>query len=88
MAERLPFGDHESYGPARLDSIRSVGEAGVVCTLKDAVKLGPLLESELPVWYLDERVEWTAGGTRLRRGVHRTVRPRRGASPIPPMQGA
>ena len=88
VAERLPFGDHESYGPARLDSIRSVGEAGVVCTLKDAVKLGPLLESELPVWYLDERVEWTAGGTRLRRGVHRTVRPRRGASPIPPMQGA
>lgn len=69
---RLAFRDHEEFGPAELARIRAGGSNGVICTLKDAVKLGPLFAGDLPVWYLEERTVWGAGKRRLRNGVIRT----------------
>jgi tetraacyldisaccharide 4'-kinase len=71
-AGRMAFRDHEPFGPAELDRIRA-GGTGVVCTLKDAVKLGPLLAGDRPVWYLEERTVWGDGERRLRSGVLRTA---------------
>lgn len=70
---RLTFRDHEPYGPRRLDTIRAAASSGIVCTLKDAVKLGPLLADDAPVWYLEEEAVWEAGEMQLRRGVLRTA---------------
>lgn len=66
----IAFPDHEPFGPDRLERlVATAREGGVVCTLKDAVKLGPLLEGRLPVWYVEERPRWERGGEVLRRGV-------------------
>lgn len=73
VANRLAFRDHEPYGPGRLDTVRSAATAGIVCTLKDAVKLGPLLADDIPVWYLAEQAVWETGERQLRRGVLRTA---------------
>jgi tetraacyldisaccharide 4'-kinase len=78
---RLAFRDHEPFEEAELSRIRAEGPSGVVCTLKDAVKLGPLLAGELPVWYLEERPEWGVGRRRLRNGVLRTCSG--GGLPVP-----
>ncbi len=69
VAGRLAFRDHEPYGPRQLDRIRENAADGIVCTLKDAVKLGPLLANDVPVWYLEEEVVWESGERRLRDGV-------------------
>ena len=71
-AGRMAFRDHEPFGPVELERIRA-GGTGVVCTLKDAVKLGPLFAGDRPVWYLEERAEWGEGEHRLRSGVLRTA---------------
>ena len=73
VASRLAFRDHEPYGPGRLDTVRSAAADGIVCTLKDAVKLGPLLADDVPVWYLAEEPVWESGERRLHRGVLRTA---------------
>ena len=65
----LAFRDHEPYASRQLERILTAGTGGVVCTLKDAVKLAPLLADDVPVWYLEEEVVWEAGKERLRRGV-------------------
>jgi tetraacyldisaccharide 4'-kinase len=70
---RLAFRDHEPFGPVELGRIRECGPGGVVCTLKDAVKLGPLLAADLPVWYVEEQPAWGAGKRRLRNGILRTA---------------
>lgn len=72
-ASRLAFRDHEPYASRQKESILEAGQGGVVCTLKDAVKLAPLLADDVPVWYLEEEVVWEAGEERLRRGVLRTA---------------
>jgi len=69
VVERLTFRDHEPYGPRDLARIREFASDGIVCTLKDAVKLGPLFADEVPVWYLEEVAEWDSGAERLRHGV-------------------
>lgn len=69
VRSRLAFRDHEPFGPVQLDAIRASSPDGVICTLKDAVKLGPLLADELPVWYLEEEPAWGAGERRLRHGT-------------------
>lgn len=73
VANRFVFRDHEPYAPQRVDELREAATGGIVCTLKDAVKLGPLLADELPVWYLEEEAVWDSGETQLRRGVLRTA---------------
>jgi len=73
VSSRLTFRDHEPYAPRQLETIRAAAAGGIVCTLKDAVKLGPLLADDVPVWYLEEEAAWESGETRLRRGVLRTA---------------
>jgi tetraacyldisaccharide 4'-kinase len=78
----LAFADHEAFGPARLAELVEAGAAGgVVCSLKDAVKLGPLLADRLAVWYVEERPVWVRGGDSLRRAVLRRAA---GAAGRPP----
>ncbi len=73
-ARPLRFRDHESYLGRALDAVRSAASpAGVVCTLKDAVKLGPLLADRVPVWYLEEEPSWWLGERALRAGVARAA---------------
>jgi len=72
VGSRLAFRDHEPFGTAQLQAIRDTASDGVICTLKDAVKLGPLLAAELPVWYVEEEPVWGEGERRLRRGTVRT----------------
>jgi tetraacyldisaccharide 4'-kinase len=68
----LAFADHEAFGPGRLTELAEAATAGgVVCSLKDAVKLGPLLAGRLAVWYVEERAVWTRGGEALRRAILR-----------------
>ncbi|MFO7588266.1 MAG: tetraacyldisaccharide 4'-kinase [Gemmatimonadota bacterium] len=68
----LAFRDHEPFAPDRLARLLDAArEGGVVCSLKDAVKLGPLLADRVPVWYVEERPRWQLGGEVLRRGVLR-----------------
>ncbi len=55
----LSFADHHSYGTASIQRIRdaATGHAAVVCTLKDAVKLGSHWPSSaVPLWYLSQSV--------------------------------
>jgi tetraacyldisaccharide 4'-kinase len=57
------FRDHHAYGPddvARL--VRAADGAAVVCTLKDAVKLGPLWPRQREaLWYVSQRVTFDRG---------------------------
>jgi tetraacyldisaccharide 4'-kinase len=57
------FRDHHAYGPddvARL--VRAADGAAVVCTLKDAVKLGPLWPRQCEaLWYVSQRVTFDRG---------------------------
>ena len=69
VGNRLAFRDHEPFGTVQLEAIRNSTRDGVICTLKDAVKLGPLLADELPVWYVEEEPLWGEGVRRLRHGI-------------------
>ena len=56
--ERVGLPDHFAYGEGDIRGLLEVaGERGIACTLKDAVKLVPLVGERTPVWYLAERVE-------------------------------
>lgn len=84
---RLAFRDHEPYASRQLESILTAGTGGVVCTLKDAVKLGPLLADEVPVWYLEEEAIWEVGEAQMRRGVLRTAVVHHITGPADSLQG-
>lgn len=57
------FRDHHRYSPADVAALsaRGVRCDRVVCTLKDAVKLGPLWPHGSPLWYVSQRVEVERG---------------------------
>lgn len=58
-AQPLTFGDHHAYDATSVGRIAAAarGMDGVVCTLKDAVKLEKLWQgSVLPLWYLSQSV--------------------------------
>lgn len=62
------FPDHHVYGSA--DAVRlgrdATSHGRVVCTMKDAVKLGPLWPREAgPLWYVSLRCEVEAGGAEV-----------------------
>jgi tetraacyldisaccharide 4'-kinase len=62
--DALPFPDHHAYSVADVARIRRYTVPGTttVCTLKDAVKLGPLWPREAePLWYVSQRVEFDFG---------------------------
>lgn len=53
------FADHHTYSAAEATAIATdaSGSSGVICTLKDAVKLGPVWPREAPpLWYLSQSV--------------------------------
>lgn len=57
--DALLFGDHHAYGTTDVETLarRADGMDRVVCTLKDAVKLGPRWPRQAPpLWYVSQRV--------------------------------
>jgi|SRR5579883_1445579 len=61
----IAFRDHHRYTAADVAEIRRRAPPGVtvICTLKDAVKLGALWPREAePIWYVSQRVEFERGG--------------------------
>ena len=58
------FGDHYRYtaADARALGVRATRYDRVVCTLKDAVKLGPLWPGPTTLWYVSQRVVVERGG--------------------------
>lgn len=74
--ESAAYPDHHAFGPG--DVAELVRRASVtdltICTLKDAVKLGPQWPRQAPgVWYLSQAVEVERGGALLREALHRLV---------------
>jgi tetraacyldisaccharide 4'-kinase len=66
--EPLAFADHHAFDAADVARIARSGarHAGVVCTLKDAVKLAPLWPpSGPPLWYVSQRAVVERGGAVL-----------------------
>ncbi|MEO7711799.1 MAG: tetraacyldisaccharide 4'-kinase [Gemmatimonadaceae bacterium] len=64
----LAYPDHHAFDARDIARIAraSAGCDGVVCTLKDAVKLGPLWPpSAPPLWYVSQHVVFERGGTAL-----------------------
>jgi len=62
--DAVVFPDHHRYTVADVAAIRqrATAAATVVCTLKDAVKLGGLWPREAgPIWYVSQRVEFERG---------------------------
>jgi len=63
--ERAPFADHHAYNREDVAALvrRAARVDRVVCTLKDAVKLGPLWPDPGPTpWYVSQRVIVEDGG--------------------------
>lgn len=76
LPSTLPLEDHADFGPALVNRIRKLaGQDGVICTLKDAVKLrqtvGADRELPFPIWFLAVRLEWGEDGAALRRSLVR-----------------
>jgi tetraacyldisaccharide 4'-kinase len=68
------FGDHHAFTTADASSLmqRLPAPATVVCTLKDAVKLGPLWPDPGPsLWYLSQRIVVEQGAELLDAGLSR-----------------
>ncbi|MGA1308977.1 MAG: tetraacyldisaccharide 4'-kinase [Gemmatimonadaceae bacterium] len=76
-----PFPDHAAFTDADLAALSSRAAAAdwVVCTLKDAVKLGPRWPRNAPrLWYLSQRVEIDRGAEVLDALLDRSVARRDG----------
>jgi tetraacyldisaccharide 4'-kinase len=84
----LRFPDHHAFSATDAtriaDTVRNAtGDlAGVVCTLKDAVKLGPLWPREAPpLWYVSQTVVVERGAEALDRAFARVLAARAGTAP-------
>lgn len=80
----LAFPDHHAFDAADVARIASSGasRAGVVCTLKDAVKLGPLWPSSgPPLWYVSQRAVVERGGAALDASLEGILAARAAAPP-------
>ncbi|MBP6773917.1 MAG: tetraacyldisaccharide 4'-kinase [Gemmatimonadaceae bacterium] len=78
------FADHHAYTAAEAETIASgaSGCAGVICTLKDAVKLEPLWPREAPpLWYLSQSVVVERGAEVLDRVLTRVLTARTATAP-------
>lgn len=72
------FGDHHAFGLGDARRLAREAESAqfTVCTLKDAVKLGPLWPpSAPPLWYLSQRVSIELGAEALEGLARRLSRP-------------
>lgn len=67
------YPDHYPFPPAAVAALAlEAGARGLVCTLKDAVKLEARLPTGTPLWYVPDVLEWESGEGALRallRGV-------------------
>jgi tetraacyldisaccharide 4'-kinase len=82
--ERLAFADHHAFDARDVARIVRSGarRSGVVCTLKDAVKLAPLWPSSAPpLWYVSQRVVVEHGGAALDASLEGILAARVAASP-------
>lgn len=82
VARRFP--DHHRFTAAEAEAIArdAAGTAGVVCTLKDAVKLAPLWPREAPVlWYLSQSVVVDRGAEAFDRAFGRLLAVRAATAP-------
>lgn len=65
---RMPYRDHHAFSPEDVARITSAGARHdhVICTLKDAVKLGPLWpDGQAPLWYVSLSGEVESGAATL-----------------------
>ena len=88
--ELAAFPDHDAFSAADLVALsaRAQGVDRVVCTLKDAVKLGPRWPRNAPrLWYLSQRVIIERGGEVLRALLDRSVARVMGDLKFPPTAG-
>ena len=77
--ELVAEGDHHAYSAQDAASLarRAAGVDAVICTLKDAVKLGPVWPREAsPLWYLSQRVVVEDGAPELDRILATLAAPR------------
>jgi tetraacyldisaccharide 4'-kinase len=68
VLDPVPFADHHAFDAHDVARIVRSAErrAGVVCTLKDAVKLAPVWPpSAPPLWYVSQRAVVERGGAAL-----------------------
>ncbi len=82
VVRRYP--DHRAFSAADAASIArdAAGTAGVVCTLKDAVKLAPVWPREAPIlWYLTQSVVVDRGAEVLDRAFGRLLAARAPTTP-------
>ena len=73
------FGDHHAYDDADVQRLaeRAARAEIVVCTLKDAVKLGPLWPREAPpLWYVSQRLDLERGAAAMDALLSRVLRAR------------
>lgn len=65
--ESIAFRDHHRFTKDEADRLaaRAVHHDRIVCTLKDAVKLGPLWPGPSPLWYVSQRVDVESGAGAL-----------------------
>ena len=86
----LRFGDHHAFTPqdiARIAALAVPGEL-VVCTLKDAVKIGPGWPRAAPaLWYVSQRVAAEEGARLLSDSLDMLLRTRRSGSDAAPSRG-
>jgi tetraacyldisaccharide 4'-kinase len=78
------FADHHKFSPSEVIHIATMAEAtaGVVCTLKDAVKLMPLWPREAPpLWYLSQSVVVDRGADVMDRVLTRVLSARAATAP-------
>jgi tetraacyldisaccharide 4'-kinase len=69
MVTRFSFPDHHRYSERDVERVLATlpaGDAMVVCTLKDAVKLAPIWPATAPaLWYVLQALEVESGGEAL-----------------------
>lgn len=78
------FGDHHAFTSNEAAAIARAAEGtdGVVCTLKDAVKLGPIWPRVAPpLWYVSQQVVVERGASALDRALARVLKVRVATAP-------
>jgi tetraacyldisaccharide 4'-kinase len=75
LLSAVAFRDHEPYRDRTLRRLERLASGhGIVCTPKDGVKLRSRLAEDIPLWALEERLEWEAGKGRIRACALRAAR--------------
>lgn len=78
------FGDHHAFSASEAAEIAREAEHtdGVICTLKDAVKLGPIWPRVAPpLWYVSQQVVVERGASALDRALARVLKVRVATAP-------